>query len=99
MFLASTDDEPSETAVPYEVINVKDGSETPKKKNKKHKKHKSKKKRKKRKGEKDSSSESGVESDGDSRTRTRLDLVWLLGNIVCVCVFFFCSIYALVLLN
>lgn len=66
-----TDDEPSETAVPYEAINVKDGSETPKKKNKKHKKHKSKKKRKKRKGEKDSSSESGVESDGDSRTRTR----------------------------
>ncbi|KTG06738.1 hypothetical protein cypCar_00035708, partial [Cyprinus carpio] len=66
----NTDDEPSDTAVPYEVITVTDGSETPKKKNKKHKKHKSKKKRKKRKGEKESSSESGVDSDGNSQTRT-----------------------------
>lgn len=71
MYVTSTDDEPSDTAVPYEAITVKDGSETPKKKNKKHKKHKSKKKRKKRKGEKESSSESGVESDGDSQTRMR----------------------------
>lgn len=69
--LCPTDEEPSDTAVPYEGISVKDGSETPKKKNKKHKKHKSKKKRKKRKEEKESSSESGVESDGDSRKRTR----------------------------
>lgn len=69
--VTSTDDEPSDTAVPYEAMTVKDGSETPKKKNKKHKKHKSKKKRKKRKGEKESSSESGVESDSDSRKRTR----------------------------
>ncbi len=69
MYVTSTDDEPSDTAVPYEAITVKDGSETPKKKNKKHKKHKSKKKRKKR--EKESSSESGVESDGDSQTRMR----------------------------
>ncbi|KAG9348839.1 hypothetical protein JZ751_029156 [Albula glossodonta] len=48
----------------------KEGSETPRKKNKKHKRHKSKKKKRKRKEEKESSSESGVESDGESRTRS-----------------------------
>ncbi|KAI4901344.1 hypothetical protein NFI96_033820 [Prochilodus magdalenae] len=61
-------DDASETAL-CEDITLRDGSETPRKKNKKHKKHKSKKKRKKRKGDKESSSESGVESDGESQTK------------------------------
>ncbi|GAA6094887.1 serine/arginine repetitive matrix protein 2 [Tachysurus ichikawai] len=51
---------------------LRDGSETPRKKNKKHKKHKSKKKRKKKRDEKDSSSESGVESDQGSQTKSSM---------------------------
>lgn len=67
---------PTESGDPTEIIRcednaLRDGSETPRKKNKKHKKHKSKKKRKKKKDEKDSSSESGVESDQESQTKSR----------------------------
>lgn len=66
---------PTESGDPTEAIReanaLRDGSETPRKKNKKHKKHKSKKKRKKKKDEKDSSSESGVESDQESQTKSR----------------------------
>ncbi|XP_061081981.1 protein SON-like isoform X2 [Conger conger] len=47
----------------------KEESETTRKKNKKHKRHKSKKKKKKRKEEKGSSSESGLESDGEPRNQ------------------------------
>lgn len=69
---------PIESGDPTETIRCedntfRDGSETPRKKNKKHKKHKSKKKRKKKKDEKESSSESGVESDQESHTKSRYD--------------------------
>ncbi|KAG7467008.1 hypothetical protein MATL_G00148800 [Megalops atlanticus] len=58
-----------ENTVTVKELASKEGSETSRKKSKKHKRHKSKKKKKKRKEEKESSSESGLDSDGDTRNR------------------------------
>ncbi|KAL4609170.1 protein SON-like isoform X2 [Arapaima gigas] len=63
----------SESTATADIAPSKEGSETPRKKNKKHKRHKSKKKKKKRKEEKEreSSSESGVESGGETQARVK----------------------------
>ncbi|KAG5833412.1 hypothetical protein ANANG_G00275660 [Anguilla anguilla] len=58
-----------ETTDSVKGLASKEESETTRKKNKKHKRHKSKKKKKKRKEEKGSSSESGLESDGEARNQ------------------------------
>lgn len=57
------------SANPAEMIPIKEGSETSRKKSKKHKRHK--KKKKKRKEGKESSSESGVDSDREAQNQAR----------------------------
>ncbi|KAJ8410491.1 hypothetical protein AAFF_G00193950 [Aldrovandia affinis] len=59
----------SENTATVKDLASKEEGEAPRKKNKKHKRHKSKKKKKKRKEEKGSSSESGLESDGETRNQ------------------------------
>ncbi|KAI1899694.1 hypothetical protein AGOR_G00064410 [Albula goreensis] len=59
-----------ENTDPLKGTASKDEVETPRKKNKKHKRHKSKKKKKRRKEEKGSSSESELESDGETQKQS-----------------------------